>query len=502
MSIKQALFSKWGLASYTDCVMGEMQMRPVPHMFEAARVAPLRELYARRAPALFEHIMRGIEPPIQPLNKLSKLGWPWIQNVPSKRAVLLPELARLYSSSAEDMFSGGWMQIGIRLQPEEAEKERVIMVVDDEGEVKETKVTKKERAIRANDTYDVLAPRTRLIISPPSVGNQAMQPLDTAIHNWFISHPGSFGHDLNTPGRTRIPHGYVLMLDMKNFDRFTGPVWVERARIVGGLYNDICSVFRQLPYLSVSSTRKSLWWLWPRHDTGMELQFGSGISAVAPIQKEIFYCIYGEFAERVLGVSARDVHSWVMRGGDARFGFLNYGDDNAVFGDKSAVTDFHQFIGEFLEAVPEDPPKFLGFLWDGKGFKLGTSSYLLKTWLNEREPYSRFRKYPMHGWIEKRATYQAKGVPEMLDVFQHENSLLEGSSMDWPDIEKRAREELNIMSRMFQTPRVRALLATEKEYQLTAEETMQLPGYEGFYPSETREMIRKIVDPKWLSVLK
>lgn len=499
--IKQRMFAEYGLESYSDCVMGEMRMRPIPHMFEASKVEALRSLYERRAPALFDRMMREITPPTQAINKLSKLGWPWLRHYESKKQILLPALQRFYETSAEESFGEGWIQVGIRLQPEELEKERIIMVVTDEGAIEERKITSKERALTVNDT-PMFGARTRVIESPPSVGNQACQPLDTAIHNWFIDNHGGFSHDLNTPGGVRIPHGFVLMLDMKNFDRFTGPCWRARADIIGGRYLDVVSVFKNLPFLVPSESWKKVFFIWPDYGSGYELQFGSGISAVAPIQKEIFFCIYQEFAETALGVGSSSSANWVLAGGDARFGFLNYGDDNAVFGDKAAVLEFQHFISKYLEAVPEEPPKFLGFLWKDGAFKLGTSSYLLKTWLNERAPFTHFRKYPMHGWVEKRRTYLQKGVPEFDRLFALEDSLLAESSMTWQDVMSRAQVEASTMARSFRSTRVRSLLAEEKEYQLTAEEKLSLPGYEGFYPEETKVMISNIVAPKWREVMK
>lgn len=241
-----------------------------------------------------------------------------------------------------------------------------------------------------------------------------------------------------------------------------------------------------------------------RHDSGLEIQFGSGISAVAPLQKEIFFCLYQEFAESVLGIAPSVSAAWVLQGGDARFSFLNYGDDNFLFGEKSYVLAAQEFLGDYLEVVPEDPPRFLGFLWTGRDFRLSPVSYLTKTWLNERAPLTNFRKYPFHGWVEKRRVYKEKGTPEMEQVFAREEELMSRTSLTWVHVRERAQIELATMARSFafQSERVRTLLATEKDYLLTAEEKLALPGYEGYSPAETSLMIRRIVADRWRNILR
>jgi len=271
--------------------------------------------------------------------------------------------------------------------------------------------------------------------------------------------------------------------------------------MLGGLYESISKVFDSLPFLCPSSTWKTKQLLWPEREAGWSDQFASGYSPVAPVQKEIFWALYAEFATRFLGMDKDVALSWVAAGGDHRLAIINYGDDNVVSGDPSLVAEVLPFLQQYLHVEEEYPPKFLGFLYTDQGWKLGVNSYLSKTYLNERRPGSNFRKFPCFGWIEKRKIYAKYGVQELTtQVFPAEEAELNRAGLPWADILEqsayegvRARDLSGVLDQNW-------LLG--KDYLMTPEDKIATGEFEGFMPSETAPYLRGLLAPEWSKQLK
>lgn len=492
----EAMLKEFGLDDYVGCGTVEMRSRPVPHVFKRHEVLPLLQLYERRAPGLYSELLKTLKPKAQAFNKTSKLGWPHFYHPTSKVEVLRRDFGEIMQDGL-GRFDSAFTVMNVRLQPEPRSKARTFLFVDKQGEVYELEIGEKERTVKTKSwSNGLIAARTRLVFNLP-VTNLMAQILDTAVHDALLEHK-VFHHDLYSPGGMRPARGYRLGIDVKHFERFTAEVARLRARLLGegGLYSEIQDLHTRIPFLCPSDSGVPYFYLWPNRDNGWVDQFASGNSAVAPVQKEIFFCLMQEFAETQLGLSATESARFVLSGGGGSIYFDNYGDDNHVFGDEGACKAYFDFLKDYLHVEEEEPTKFLGFLASGEGFKLGPHSYILKTWLNERRPGSTFRKFPFYGWREKRKVYSQYGLPEIAaDVFPFENALLERLGLPWAEIERKAVEESRYVSAL--TPGAEAALITGKDYQLTTEQKLASGLFDGMPVEETSPILRALLGATW-----
>jgi hypothetical protein len=394
---------------------------------------------------------------------------------------------------------GCFIILNVRLQAESVKKKRKMMFVHDDGQVYEAEITAEDRKVVTPTGATRIASRTRNVFNMP-FANLYKQVLDTAIHNVLLSH-SVFHHNMYAETGTLGIRGATLFFDVKHFERHTASIARARALLIGGLYGDIVAEFTKAAFLCPSDTWKTAHFLWPDRDAGWSDQFASGDSAVAPLQKEIFACLYMEIAERLLRIPKNASLDWVLQGGDERFTIRNYGDDNSLNGDPGLLKEAFSFLKDYLEVEEEVPPKFLGFLWTENGWRLGVESYLTKTYLNERAPYTPFRKYPLFGWVEKRAIYSRYGVAQLEgEVFPMENHLLSANGHPWSEILVKAQKEALIAGSEAGTYSSPAWLL-DKDYMMTADEKVASGMYEGLYPEETRTMIQHLLGKEWRAVL-
>jgi hypothetical protein len=493
------LFERFGLEQYVGCTTAEMRRRPVPHVFKLEHTKALTDLYVSRGPEVLARILHQIKPPLQPLNKVSRLGWPFFSHPDSKRATLLPAFQKLEEEGAKAALDGCFIILNVRLQAESVKKKRTMMFVRDDGTVYEDDVLQEDRKVETGSGRTRVGSRTRLVFNMP-YANLYKQVLDTAIHSVLLSYP-AFHHNMYSATGTLPVQGDILFFDVKHFERHTAAIARARAQIIGGLYSDIVTEFTRAPFLCPTDTWKGAQFLWPDRAAGWSDQFASGDSAVAPLQKEVFACLYMEVAERVLGIERGNSLNWVLQGGDSRITIRNYGDDNSLSGDKGALREAFSLIKTFLEAEEEDPPKFLGFLWTTSGWRLGVESYITKTYLNERAPYTTFRKYPCFGWTEKRSVYRKYGVAALEgEVFPMENHLLAASGHPWSEVLINSQKESMLAGTeagSYSTPN----FLLDKDYLMTNEEKISSGLYEGLYPEETRDMIRRLLGTEWRAFL-
>jgi hypothetical protein len=494
-----ALLHHFKLQQYVGCTTGEMRKRPVPHVFKLEHTKALTDLYISRGPEVLRRFIQQLRPPLQPLNKTSRLGWPFFSHPDSKRATLLPAFSDLEQRGAEAALDGCFILLNVRLQAESVKKKRVMMFLHDDGTVYEEDVLAKDREIKSGSGHTRVGSRTRLVFNMP-FANLYKQVLDTAIHNVELSYP-VFHHNMYAKTGTLAVEGDTFFFDVKHFERHTAAIARARADIIGGLYGSIVREFTRAPFLCPTDTWKDAYFLWPDRAAGWSDQFASGDSAVAPLQKEVFACLYMEVAEKIRKVSRKDSLNWVLQGGDKFITIRNYGDDNSLNGDKGAMAEAFHLIRDYLEAEEELPPKFLGFLWTKDGWRLGVESYITKTYLNERRPYSNFRKYPCFGWVEKRNVYRTYGVAELEgEVFPMENHLLTSNGHPWSEVLIASQKEAMLAGSeagSYTTPS----FLLDKDYLMSNQEKVDSGLYEGLYPEETRSMIQRLLGPDWRSVL-
>jgi hypothetical protein len=388
--------------------------------------------------------------------------------------------------------------MNVRLQAESKKKIRDFLFVDGKGAVDSRPISGLERRITTPVGLRT-GSRTRLVFNLP-VANLLTQVLDTAMHNALLGYP-AFHHNMYSSMGAGHLAGQHLFFDVKHFERHTSEIVRLRSRIIGGLYERISRVFDSIPFLCPSSDWKSKWLLWPDRESGWSDQFASGYSPVAPVQKEIFWILYAEFAAQHLNMQPDAALTWVAQGGDHHLKIINYGDDNVVSGDPSIVKDVLPFFNQYLHVEEEEPPKFLGFLYTPDGWKLGVKSYLEKTYLNERRPGSNFRRYPCFGWVEKRKVYSRFGVSDLpTKVFPIEESVLSMAGIPWSRIVEQAAIE-GIRARDL-TGILDPNWTLGKDWLMTPEEKLATGEFEGFMPTETAAYLKSLLSQEWSTTLK
>lgn len=493
------LFHLFGLDNLIGCTTAEMRRRPVPHCFKSEQTKAITDLYLSRGPEVLERFIRQIRAPLQPLNKQSRLGWPYFKRPESKRNTLLPAFENLEVRGAAETLNGCFIILNVRLQAESFKKKRAMMFIHDDGTVYADDITGEDRKVESMTGATRFASRTRLVFNMP-FANLYKQCLDTAIHHVELSYP-VFHHNMYAQTGTLSITGSTLFFDVKHFERHTASIARARAVLIGGLYGDIVAEFNRAAFLCPSDTWKTAHFLWPDRAAGWSDQFASGDSAVAPLQKEVFACLYMEVAEKILGIPKNASLDWVLQGGDARMTIRNYGDDNSLNGDPVVLKEAFHLMKGYLEVEEEIPPKFLGFLWTQDGWRLGTESYLTKTYLNERAPYTPFRKYPLFGWVEKRNVYRKYGIAQLEgEVFPMEDHLLGANGHPWSEIIIKAQKEALMAGSEAGTYTSPAWLL-DKDYLMTSEEKVASGLYEGLYPEETRTMIQHLLGKEWRALL-
>jgi hypothetical protein len=330
------------------------------------------------------------------------------------------------------------------------------------------------------------------------IPNLYKQVLDSAIHNVFLRYP-AFHHDMFN-NRILPVEGEHLCLDVKHFERFTADAVRARGRLLGGLYSEISTLFTDISFAVPSDSYKTIFFIKPNREAGYSDQFSSGDSAVAPVQKEVFTALYSEYFKVTRALSNEEAINLTFNGGDEKLTIRNYGDDNSLSGQATELSAVTRFLSEYLHVEPEVPPKFLGFVWyEGLGWRLPPASYLLKTYLNERRPYSNFRRFPNLGWVEKRHIFEKLGHPYVTkEIFPRENIELARRGLPWSDIVWRGEQE-----RIQAASNPGQLLPNfilGKDYALTAQEKLQTGEFIGLLPEKTSKMIKRLVDTTWFNL--
>jgi len=488
------LFQKFGLPEFVGCSTAEMRSRPIPQVFTLDKTAKMTEAYAKWAPHLLRILFQSLKPPVQTFNKVSRLGYPYCAIPDDKLAMLKPMFVR-YGAGDLSVEEAGFIMVNVRLQAEDRAKKREFMFVNSAGEITSREIDREKEKIDTVSGPRVPS-RTRLIFNPPCA-NLYKQVLDTAIHNAILErdscHHNMFGGEI-TPVR-----GKHICFDVKNFDRYIASSALVRAELLGGVYQKIYNTFQRLPFLVPTDDWKSFVYLYVNRQAGWSEQFGSGDSAVAPLGKEILMCCYAEVFATLLGYDTDRAINAALNAGNEFMSIRNYGDDNSISGDPKFVDEALAVINTLIPAEEEVPPKFIGFLWSEPLHKwyLGRSSYLTKTYLNERPPFSNFRKYPFLGWMLKRSIYRELGDPMITtEIYPAEDKLLAANGLSWTQILQRAALEREA-SMTGEGSQFAPDFLLDKDYLLTAEEKISTGLFSGMLQNETGPILKKLLGPQW-----
>jgi len=477
---KGKMFERYGLGEYSSVMSAEPLWRQCPQVTPLTdKLFKLKQAVEEWGPRLYSMMVAELEPSVQAFAKDSRLGWPHFDRPAFKNEVVDEEWRKFVADRAS--YENCFTIMNVRLQPEPPGKVRSYQVPDDSGNILEREMTEAERLLPSG----ALAGRARLVFNKPCL-NLALQAVDTVINRWLgkqaLCHHDMYGRSWK--GRIRP---YVLAFDIKHMERFTAAATQMRYSLIRGLYAEGHSFMEDRPYLSPSETWRTFWLL-RRPAPGHIVQFGSGHSAVANSQKEVLICLFCKAHVELWGYSPSDVLKHVLSGDTGHLSMLNFGDDNFVSAYRKETLDqLFDWLGTYMDVQKEDPPKFLGFEWNGSSFMLPKESYLLKTWLHERAPFGRFRHYPFMGWVLKRKIFLEYGdASTMAALFEFENRVLAEEGLLWRDIEAAARNEEKEAGDLVSLSN--PLLVFGKDYLLTPEEKLATGEFTGWTEGKVRDM--------------
>jgi len=516
--ISALMLHQFGLSEYWPQANFEKKKIPIPQVFKSSDVDALTAVVVKWLPLLLQKWFVSCHVPIQTYKKTSRLGSPFFfcPELPkwggfSKKEVLAPEFASMREHGAGNYIRNYPKRVDVimnrRLQAESLKKERQFQYVDSDGRVYDD--VWDEAARRGLDGGGKMSHsmRPRLVFNLP-VTNLYKQPVDTMLHHAQLQYP-VFRHDMYTYGGARIPRGYALAMDVKHFERATARIVYERARLIGGDYWEIAQATRELPFLVTADDMSCLYRIWPNYAAGWEVQYASGDSAVSPAQKDILAAIFCEFRVHEVSCSPEAALAWVLQGGDDTLMIMNYGDDNVFGGDQRRVEALYEFCGKYLHVEREPTIKFLGFTLTPDGWRLTPSSYLLKTYLNERNAVDKrteslgtaFRRLPSFGWVEKRKGYSKFGTRELRTaVFPTEDEVLKQIGYPWSAVmEEAVREAASLGSEP--NPFQSMPWLHGKDYLLSPEEQLSLGLVEAADKHEVYADLRHLLDPKWFAMV-
>jgi hypothetical protein len=516
--ISAIMLHQFGLSEYWPQANFEKKKIPVPQVFRSSDVDELTALVVKWLPLLLRKWFVTSHVPIQTYKKTSRLGAPFFYcpELPkngghSKKEVLAPEFQSMRTHGAGNYIRNYPARLDVimnrRLQAESLRKERQFQYVDAEGRVYDDVWDEVARRGLDGGGKTSHSMRPRLVFNLP-VTNLFKQPVDTMLHHAQLTFP-VFHHDMYSPGGSRIPTGYALAMDVKHFERATARIVYERARLIGGAYWEIAQATRELPFLVTSDDMRSLFRIWPNYAAGWEVQYASGDSAVSPAQKDILAAIFCEFRVQEANCSPEAALDWVLHGGDDTLMIMNYGDDNVFGGDQRRVEALYSFCGRYLHVEREPTVKFLGFTLCAEGWKLTPTSYLLKTYLNERNAVDKrteklgtaFRRLPSFGWVEKRKGYSLFGTRELRTaVFPAEDEALKHINYPWSAVMQEAVKEAATLGNE-PNPFQSMPFLHGKDYLLSPEQQLALGLVDAADKPEVYADLRLLLDPEWFALI-
>lgn len=482
------MYERFGLDNYVGLVTGEIKWRPIPHVFESKLVKNLVDLFAEWEPHTLEWLIPQLEPPYQAYNAVSKVGWPAFMVPDSKVAYMETRIPAFLGNDLSE-YDNAYAVCNVRLQVEAKTKVREFQFLNGtDDSVIERKVAAEDRTIRT-PLGPRVASRPRLIFNMPDY-NLYKQILDSAVHNALLRHR-AFHHDMFNDDLLPVV-GYHLCFDVKHFERSTAQVNRIRSNLLGGFYSLCGDNLARIPVAAPTMQWDGARFLYVDRDGGYSEQYGSGDSAVAPSQKEIFIALYGEFFKRRYKLTYRQAIELVARGGDASLTIRNYGDDNSINGDKATCRAFFDFAKDYVNIEEEEPPKFLGFV-RGARWELPMVSYLTKNWNAERAPYTSFRRYPNMGLVAKREIYSRLGQAIVNEsVIPEEDKLLAKLGLPYFEIMQKAQEEERRAAQSA-AGQLNKLWVLEKDYAMSAQEKIATGLFTGLPPQRTLPMLKHLL---------
>jgi hypothetical protein len=498
-----------GLEEYNNCWTGEMAARPIPFVSTDSKPKYAQELMEKHLPAVLDYLLPTIVPGVQPINKVSSLGYPvnanpglglderGVQVYQSKFDVVM-NYFRIMQSGDFSTYDDGFHTIGVRLQNESPSKERIMQFITSSGKIVERTINAEDRIINVPEVGEMIGSRTRTIVRPP-VLNLYLQCWDSLLHSAIMKHPLC---DANVYNKQEFPEdSEFTTFDCKHYERYLGLAALTYADAIGGVYGEKLTMLIKYPFLVPSDDHRAIFEVTPQFRSGVYPQFSSGLSPVAPLGKLTNICAQVEYFTTHKGMSQKDAVFTVFSGTSPGLRRWMYGDDNRTLGTRSEREAYITFMSTVFDIEVDEIGKYLGMIWIPKRrrFMLPSDTYDTKLYQPERD-FS-FKDYPYLGMVERRHVFETYGEPVIGEkLIPYENTLWDAIEVPWHTIVQDAVSER--MKANAAGKRLDTFLLTDKEYLATDAEKLASGEYWHLTPNEVETIVLSIVGDSIKSRLK
>jgi len=487
---------------YARCWTGEPFRRPIPFVSTDDKPKRLAEIFRRNIKPILKRIMRDFAPVVQPINRISKLGWPVNRNPPTKDELnanptaaqkidYVQHFFREIHSGNLNSFAGACTLLSGRLQYEPPGKKREYLFIKSDGQIYTDEFNASDRVIDVPDLGERIGSRYRLVFNPP-ITNLYCQCFDSALHRCIMRHALCFANMYTGQAWSSETHWHSF--DCSHYERVLGTLAPIYASAVGGLYEQLVTWMIGLPLIVQSDDRKKVFKITPRFREGVYPQFGSGLCCVATLGKLAGISAETEYFERTLGISTEDAIEVTLSGQGLGMTRMMYGDDNCVAGPTDQVENYFSFLETVFDISRDEHPTYLGFAWNKQvgRFQLGADKYVLKMYLRERS--FDWTDYPYFAWVERRKIFAKHGHPDIIEkVIPQEDADLLAFDLPWAQVVHKAAEEAAYIR---ERGDALSKQLTDKEYLLSPEEYISLGLAWGIPVSETTQIIDNLISPE------
>lgn len=414
---------------YALSVTAEPDQLPIPHTFELSEPhKKIMALFDEHYSEFLDLTVKRRPYELQAVERRSRVGFPYLSfflKGSDKRDLIIA------SHRDKNLLekSQGPVIINKRLQPESLDKERTFQFLDVLGrdnasmQITERVVGKDYRKTNYEGVY---GSRPRLVFNYP-VPTLVNQLVDGHIHDCYMKYP-CFHHDMTSfPYDSNDSDIESIETDIAHYERTIGIILMSRARIIGGRYFDFTKFLLDRPYICKGSDNLT----YELDYKNLNVQMGSGISAVAPAGKEVNFMVTAKVYSQLKDITFKKAADILLNHKDPEFMLLQFGDDEKMVyrkSNKEFAMNLFEKKCEMLPSKIEDPPKFLGYRKYVTGSKtrnrLTVKSCFLNFFLDERAPGSTFRKYPNYGYFERCNAYSKLGYKDCLEYLEKEQKLL------------------------------------------------------------------------------
>jgi hypothetical protein len=498
--MKLQAYERAGLEEYNPCWTGEMAMRPIPFVSTDSKPLYAQQLMKKHIGSVFDFLLPQIKPHVQPINKVSSLGFPINANpgdgkdetgqpaYQSKFDVVV-DLFHILQSGDYSMYDRGYNTIGVRKQNEPPSKEREFQFITADGDIVQRTITAVEREITVPELGTMIGSRTRTIVRPP-VLNLWLQNWDSMIHNAIMEHPLC---DSNVYQHEKWPSGATFItFDCKHYERYLGMAALTYAEAVGGKYGEKLDMLIRYPFIVPSLDWRQFFEIRPLFREGVYPQFSSGLSPVAPLGKLTNICAQVEYFCTYEHMDPKSAVAVVFSGTSNGLRRWMYGDDNRVMGDTSKMRQFVDFMATVFDIEEDENWKYLGMEYtkETNEFMLPVSTYETKLYQPERD-YT-FKDYPHLGMVERRGVFSQFGKPIISkDLIPFEDTLWQAIDIPYHTIIAKATAERIKAAHL--GVNLNKWMLTDKEYLMTDTERLSSGTAWHFKPEVTASIVLSMV---------